>query len=67
MLFLMKCAERERERERESDKEANNLVFFFSSEQVIHTITGKQTNETMMHDPGPYVIILGLLYQILTL
>ena len=41
MLLLMKCAERERE----SEKEANNLVYFFSSEQVIHTITGKQTNK----------------------
>ena len=41
MLLLMKCAERERE----SEKEANNLVYFFSFEPVIHTIEGKQTNE----------------------
>ena len=32
-------------RERESEKEANNLVYFFSFEPVIHTIEGKQTNE----------------------
>jgi hypothetical protein len=36
MLLLMKCAERERE----SEKEANNLVYFFSFEPVIHTIEG---------------------------
>ena len=41
MLLLMKCAVRERE----SEKEANNLVYFFSFEPVVHTIEGKQTNE----------------------
>jgi hypothetical protein len=37
----MKCAVRERK----SGREANNLVYFFSFEPVIHTIEGKQTNE----------------------
>ena len=37
-----------RERERESEKEANNLVYFFSFEQVVHTIEGKQTNEEIL-------------------
>jgi hypothetical protein len=41
MLLLMECAVRERE----SEKEANNLVYFFSFEPVIHTIEGKRTNE----------------------